>query len=190
MPILKIVVFQITVGLIFTLPLQAQSTDTVQDPDGQIYSTAILKDSKRWLLENLNYDLEGAGCNDDKPSNCDKYGRLYTWDASKIACHALGEGWRLPTGDDWRNLVEAYGGKENSFDRLIAGGDSGFDILFAGRRFWNDFYWSKQRYAYFWVDELFSDQLIQNIHFYKLEKRLEIRPHDKRNGFSCRCVKD
>ena len=37
-------------------------------------------------------------------------GRLYTWEAAKKACEQLGEGWRLPTEEDWRVLALSFGG--------------------------------------------------------------------------------
>jgi uncharacterized protein (TIGR02145 family) len=64
---------------------------------------------KTWLGENLNYQTaEGSRCYGDNAANCDKYGRLYTWDAAKAACERLG--WRMPDTTDWDALVVAVGG--------------------------------------------------------------------------------
>jgi uncharacterized protein (TIGR02145 family) len=32
------------------------------------------------MAENLNYSVNGSTCYENKPANCDKYGRLYDWD--------------------------------------------------------------------------------------------------------------
>jgi len=47
-----------------------------------------------------------SGCCDNDEANCEKYGRVYTWYAAVNACPA---GWRLPTRDDWMDLVEIAG---------------------------------------------------------------------------------
>jgi len=60
-----------------------------------------------WLKENLNYNAKGSICYENKPENCDKYGRLYDWDLAQTVCPA---GWRLPGHDDWVDLVENSGG--------------------------------------------------------------------------------
>ena len=43
-------------------------------------------------------------------SNCEEYGRLYTWEAAKRACESLGKGWRLPTDEEWKVLANSVGG--------------------------------------------------------------------------------
>jgi|GEM_PF-1335703 len=59
-----------------------------------------------WMGENLNIETADSWCYDDDPANCEKYGRLYTWNAAKSACPA---GWRLPTRGDWGSLLEVVG---------------------------------------------------------------------------------
>ena len=55
-----------------------------------------------WFAENLNYEMEGSWCYDNDSKKCDVAGRLYTWDAAKKACP---EGWRLPSDEDWENIM-------------------------------------------------------------------------------------
>jgi uncharacterized protein (TIGR02145 family) len=59
-----------------------------------------------WMKDNLNYDVKGSFCYDNKPENCNKYGRLYDWDQAQTACPPT---WRLSSHDDWLNLIENSG---------------------------------------------------------------------------------
>ncbi|MCL2283824.1 MAG: hypothetical protein FWC26_10970 [Fibromonadales bacterium] len=68
-----------------------------------------------WTAENLNDASKGGICYKNKHSNCEKYGRLYTWDEAMKACPA---GWRLPSFEEWRTLT-AYVGN-NSAPKLKA----------------------------------------------------------------------
>jgi uncharacterized protein (TIGR02145 family) len=101
-----------------------------------------MQDGRQWATTNLDVDIDGSYCYGDAPANCRRYGRLYTWEAARKGCLALGEGWRLPTNDEWRLLATRYGGlREESadtgkaaFTALLAGGSSGFDALLGGGR--------------------------------------------------------
>ena len=113
-----------------------------QDASGATYSFKRMPDGKEWTTENLNVDTAASYCYEDARPNCLRYGRLYTWDSAQRGCQSLGEGWRLPTNDEWRELAKHYGGlREESADigraaytALITGGGSGFNAVFGGSR--------------------------------------------------------
>ena len=69
-----------------------------------------MQDGRQWSTTNLDVDIDGSYCYGDAPANCRRYGRLYTWEAAQKGCLSLGEGWRLPTNDEWRLLATRYGG--------------------------------------------------------------------------------
>jgi len=73
---------------------------------GQTYKTLMVGD-KRWMAENLNYDIGYSFCYDDDKSYCEKYGRLYSWDDAITACP---KGWHLASRDEWDQLAEYVGG--------------------------------------------------------------------------------
>jgi len=97
--------------------------------------------NQTWMAENLNFSMDGAWCYDEKQEYCDKYGKLYTWDAAQKACP---DGWRLPSDEEWKDL-EVELGMQNDVDdkgwrghspgqgyKLKKGGGSGFDVELAG----------------------------------------------------------
>ena len=48
-----------------------------------------------WMAENLYYRTSrGSWCYGNQNANCEKYGRLYTWETAKRVCLA---GWHLPS---------------------------------------------------------------------------------------------
>jgi uncharacterized protein (TIGR02145 family) len=102
------------------------------------YTTIEVKDkdySETWMAENLNYEVENSSCYKDISSNCDTYGRLYTWAAavgrtedecgSGKLCISEGvvqgicpEGWHLPSKAEWGKLFDAVGGASAAFTVL------------------------------------------------------------------------
>ncbi len=171
--------------------------DTFKDSrDGQTYKWVRLKDGKKWMTQNLNYKTKDSWCYDEKNSNCDKYGRLYTWQAAKKACPS---GWRLPSDDEWRKMTKYYGGADEdvndggkaAYKNLIQGGTSGFSALLGGYcgpflglfhdldgigRYWSS---TEKSSSGVWYYDFSSDGEYFSRNF-----------HGKTVGFSCRCLQD
>jgi uncharacterized protein (TIGR02145 family) len=55
------------------------------------------------MAENLDYNVSGSKCYDNKESNCAIYGRLYTWATANTVCPS---GWHLPSNADWNVLMK------------------------------------------------------------------------------------
>ena len=72
--------------------------------DQKTYRTVTIG-GKKWMAENLNYATTNSWCY--KNGYCTEYGRLYDWISVQEACPS---GWRLPTNEDWENLLQAVGG--------------------------------------------------------------------------------
>jgi len=105
----------ITLLALFSIAAFTQEQGTLTDSrDKKEYKT--LKIGKQtWMAENLNHEAKGSKCYDNKPDNCQKYGRLYDWKTAKAACP---KGWHLPSNDEWHTLVNFAGGDEIAGKKL------------------------------------------------------------------------
>ena len=184
--------------------------------DGQEYKTVVIGELQ-WMQQNLNR-MTGAdsgetitarilntdrdtvlytyssSCYNHEQSNCDKYGRLYSRDASKIICPT---GWHLPTKAEWMEMLYvadadydstlAYKLKaknswqETSNDRWD---EVSFSALPAGG-FWSEFYSQIGQAIYFWLPSEYGIMAITN-HWYFIKHA----QHSPTNQFSVRCVQD
>jgi len=106
-----------TLLILFCTAVFAQQKGTFTDPrDKKAYKTTKIG-KQTWMAENLNYNAEGSACYDDKPANCQKFGRLYKWETAMKACPA---GWHLPYDVEWDILMDAVGGVETAGTKLKA----------------------------------------------------------------------
>jgi len=119
-----------------------------------------MADGKQWTTQNMNLQIASSYCYDDAEPKCRQYGRLYTWEAARRACASLGNGWRLPNEDEWRQLAKCYGGVhedaedggKTAYLALLTGGSSGFDALFGGGRSPDGKYARLQAHGFYWTE--------------------------------------
>jgi len=80
--------------------------------DGKRYSWVRIG-AQVWMAENLNYKTSDSWCYKNEKTNCDKYGRLYNWEAAKKACPI---GWHLPSDKEWKTLEIQLGMSQSEAD--------------------------------------------------------------------------
>ena len=191
--------------------------------DGETYKTVKIG-SQTWMAENLNYAYTGvpfkhgsytsdstSWCYENKVSNCDKYGRLYTWIAATTACPS---GWHLPSTTEWETLFTAVGGRSiagtklkstSSWDTDIDGSKIcvsncdvngngtnayGFSALPAGwKNSYGDFAFEGVD-AYFWSvsSAPYGNYYYMQLHFYNEQAFLDYKGYI--DALSVRCLKD
>ena len=151
--------FLFSFTLLICISTYAQTKGTMTDPrDGQVYKTVEIG-NQTWMAQNLNYEstdsifykkfiqpismLNQFGiCTPDSycyggvQINCEKYGRLYHYDAAMKACPV---GWHLPDTLEYRSLLSYVqqttgNDKYKLYQSLLPGGSSGFDLLYSGYR--------------------------------------------------------
>jgi uncharacterized protein (TIGR02145 family) len=138
------------------------------DDGGSSYKTVKIG-NQVWMAENLNNNVSGSKCYDNKSANCNKYGKLYGWDMAKAACPS---GWHLPSKTEWETLINFVGGASTAgtklksksgwndngngtddygFSALPGGGGSSVDafVLVGTGGFWWSSTESGGNYAYF-----------------------------------------
>ena len=143
-----------------------------------------------WMADNLNYEVEGSTCYNNNSKICQEYGRLYTWDAAQKACAALGNGWRLPTDEEWNALRNSFGGEQKAYTPLIKGGASGFEGQLGGTSGTKGNFSGLNRAGQYWTSSGFSRNSAWYYWFGENTKLLNRNYGEISDGRSCRCIYD
>jgi len=168
------------------------------DNDGNRYSVKILRDNNLWMTANLKLNIPGSYCYENTEENCERYGRLYTWESAKKGCSLLGEGWRLPAKDEWQRLTVLYGGiaedsnatRKGAFKALLYTGTSGFNALLGGGRAPDSQYSRLDAHGFYWTATESDSSTAWFYNFGKGSQALYQQDDgEKTRAFSVRCVK-
>jgi uncharacterized protein (TIGR02145 family) len=162
-------------------------------------SSTQMPDGKQWTTENLDVYTDPSYCYDDAEPNCRRYGRLYTWESAQRGCRSLGDGWRLPTNDEWRQMAKHYGGVRDdsadtgkaAFTALFDGGPSGFKAVLGGGRSQDGQYARMDAHGFYWTA---TESSQATAWFYNFGRGgLALNRHgdgEKQRAFSVRCIRD
>lgn len=178
----------------------AQTTaTTLWDKDGNKYIIKIMPDNKKWMTTNLNIDIPGSYCYENTTQKCDQYGRLYTWKSAQEGCLLLGEGWRLPTNEEWQKMVKPFGGVRDdsedggkaAYEALKEGGKAGFNVVYGGGRDSDGTYARGDAHGFYWTA---TENDAANAWFYNfgINGKIVNRHQDgeKEGAISVRCIRD
>ena len=160
--------------------------------NGYIYP-ALKLGEKVWITENLQTTKSNTGVEieyfiyDNNPSYNSQYGKLYTWDVANNICP---QGWSLPSTEEWNSLLNVYEGYLFAKPHLVYGGDSNFNILYAGYKNTEDEFLDIGTYTGFWTKDEFSTNKAYAFTFELKNDTIHKQTLLKENAFSVRCIRD
>jgi len=180
----------------------AQTMGTMTDPrDGQTYKTvsfenALLGTSITWMAENLNYKIPGSYAYNNMEKYRNKTGLLYTWEAAMKACP---DGWHLPSDNEWKILVNKFGGYEKAGEALKSKkgwyeakstNSSGFNALPAGYRATDGSFDYLNNFGFWWSSTDAGEDEAWTRYLYWYNSKVFRNGNPKKNAGSCRCVRN
>jgi len=196
--------------LCFLTNCSQKKNEFTDSRDGKTYKTVTIG-TQTWMAENLNYQMPDSWCYDDSLSNCDKYGRLYTWEAAKNACPA---GWHLPSEEEWRILERHLGMTADETEIFLMRGEgmgtklksesdweldkkgnsdynvTGFNALPSGYRYFYDgSFTNKGKRGSWWSSTPEGPYAMRRCLFLN-KSGIDRDPATCANGFGVRCVQD
>lgn len=182
----KILIIFLFISFFFSKNCFTQEEGLFEDArDGKIYKTVKIGE-QIWLAQNFSFDVTGSWCYFDKIEYCNKFGRLYTWEALKDACPA---GWHLPSAEEWEALITNLGGYKTAGYKIISGGASNFDALMSGARGTDGKFNNLYDNGMFWTSTNIQDSA--NIYSINLNKFTIVKENRlKTEALSVRFVKN
>lgn len=189
---------KIGIGLLFAVlatGLLGCSESFTDERDDQSYKVVQIG-TTTWMAENLNYAAVESFCPEGDNRKCDKFGRLYTWDAALKACP---DGWHLPNAADFVALVNEAGSEENAgvalkskdgwFKKKNGVDVFGFAAIPAGYRTADGKFDGIGGYAYFWSATEDAEGFAKYLFLEFGSTAAAINALDKGSARSVRCVK-
>ncbi|MBT31199.1 MAG: hypothetical protein CMO01_16205 [Thalassobius sp.] len=172
------------------------STD--KDLSDKSIGAKLMLDGKVWMTKNLAIETPESYCQQDDTTNCSKLGRLYTWEAAKCGCNLLGDGWRLPTNEEWKTMAKQYGGIYDDSDdngklaylNLTVGGKAAFNALLGGNREKDGSYERLGAHGFYWTITESDSTEAWFYNFAKGSTLLNRHTGDKQIAISVRCIKE
>ena len=168
------------------------------DKEGNRYSLKVFPDNNLWMTANLKLNIPGSFCYENLNGNCEQFGRLYTWQSAQEGCKLLGEGWRLPSENEWHQLRKYYGefpddsiqNRKKAYTVLLYGGSSDFNAVLGGARRISGEYARGQAHGFYWTATETGSSMAWFGNFAKGSQSLYIQKDgEKLMAISVRCVR-
>ncbi len=182
--------------------------------DNQTYKSVKIG-SQTWMANNLNYAAaSGSWCYENQESNCDIYGRLYSW---SIAMDLAGScnsadckdqiqvphqgicpaGWHIPNDDEWATLIDFVGENAEQLKSVSAWGYGnksvdvyGFNALPSGYRSSSDGHFSSVGGTAQWWAPTDREKDAASWYIDKETNDIKTSFPSKTIGFPVRCIKN
>jgi len=175
--------------------------------DGQTYKWIKIGDQV-WMAENLNYKTGNSWCYKNKIDNCNKFGRLYNWNAAKNACPT---GWYLPSENEWKTLEMHLGmSPREADDTGLRGTDEGkklksatgwrnsgngtnevdFNALPGGYRSYSGNFSNLGNYGRWWSAPEYGSRTVWDRGLVYNRNKVRRTNYGQSAGFSVRCVRE
>jgi len=186
-------------------------SEEIQDSEGNIYRTLQVGD-QIWMAENLRTGSEygQSWCYSGHDFYCDRYGRLYDWEAVMAGSEEPGaqgicpSGWYVPTDEDWHILESFFATGSCDASRLswgcfpagslmktdVWGGDeeSMFAVLPAGYIERTGGSSNLNSYSFFWTSSKIGDSVWRR-GFLDSQGSVLRNTENPEYGYSVRCIK-
>mgnify|MGYP001195940618 CR=1 FL=1 len=190
----RVLILVFTAAVWTGLAAQDKFTDT---RDGNTYRTITVAGST-WMAENLKYvgTEKGANYFDNNPGNMKAYGVLYEWNTAMEVCP---DGWHLPTGNEYRHLLDYIFTADNTKKQGPGPDLMGFQL--AGMKNHEGIFTEMDEGGYYWTSteytpneaEFFSCIIVNGnpvIDISRKEDMPDIHGAEKTNKYSVRCVRN
>ncbi len=189
---------------LFLLAVGVDKMGSFTDPrDGKNYKTLKVGDYN-FMMENLNYSVDGSTCFRDNEDFCKTYGRAYDyktaigdeeedWDGVQGICP---DGWRIPSAEEWIYLIQNSGGrlqyKKGSKASTILGKNT-FNLKLAGNKSHaNNKYYLIGKKGYYMTSSIEEGSWVV-VDFSKKGNGFELSMNSdalKERAISCRCIQN
>ncbi len=156
------------------------------------------KSTEEWLEAGKKGTPAWCYLNND-PINGERYGKLYNWYAVNDPRGLAPEGWRVATEQDWKQLVNQYGGIRNAGGALKSrsgwargngSNESGFNGLPGGMRKFNGDFDFINHDSYWWTSTEYDNRSAYFHHLSHMGSQMGDGEGPKLVGLYVRCVKN
>jgi uncharacterized protein (TIGR02145 family) len=164
---------------------QIKSGTFVDFRDNQKYKWVDINNTK-WMAQNLNFKMQSdSWCYNNDSSNCEKYGRLYTF---MIALNVCPSGWHLPSKKDYEELIKFFGNEDIAAKKITKIDSLGLNVLLAG---WRSYKGSFANYddTGLWTSTSTNEELANGVSVSK-DNLFIADDIGKICGYYVRCIKD
>jgi len=177
-------------------PVVSKSGQFTDSRNGKTYKTVVIG-KQTWMAENLNFPIPQSSCYESQKQNCEKFGRLYEWEAAKSACPS---GWHLPSDEEWNELEKGWETTDSAgkvlksttgWDSNGNGADTkGFCALPAGNLDRRGIYINQGSTADFWTSSSRFGGGAVSRHLNYEDNKFAKSSREKNYGLSVRCLRD